>query len=255
MFFASIKSTNHFQIPEQRKPEIKRFPPSPDSTDTKSGQRQTNTNKPKASTAKPHIQEDQDSNHSWVEMIDHDESAQPSKQVQKPVPMIMLPQPENRSPNPRATAATSIPAKDMDNQPIVQLTMAQFQALVNSSPQTQVQPQPQTQQSSPDFFSQTQTQLDNTFFDQEAPVIAKKAAAAKRCQASLSIKWPIPSATISPINSPQNHVGTTLHSTRARQDLRHQHDMVMHGSLQHTNLGEVSSLSSLTVRPSTKRCA
>ena len=191
-------------IPAQRKPEIRITPPSPDSSTTKSGQRPTVTSSTKTSTARVQIQEDQDSNHSWVEMVEHEDTAQASKQVQKPVPMIMSPQPENnRSPQPRATAATSIPAKDMDNQPIVQLTMAQFQALVNSSPSPQSQAPSKTQQSSPDFFSQTQTQLENTFFDQEAPIIAKQAAAEKDAKQASASKGPFPQPAYHPSIHPR----------------------------------------------------
>ena len=121
-----LRQYQHYQsfpksLSELPKPEIKRTPPSPDSTDHKNGQQKQPTQQKATTTTKPKIQEDLDSNHSWVEMVEHDESAQPARQTEKPIPMVMSPQSGIQTPIPRATAATSIPAKDMDGQPIVQL--------------------------------------------------------------------------------------------------------------------------------------
>jgi hypothetical protein len=104
--------------------------------------------------------------------------------------MVTSPPPKPTPPTNKPQATTSHTAINADGQPMVQLSMAQFQALVNTPSPQQVQPQTPAQQQWD--FSQSQSPLENTFFDQEAPLLAQQAAMIKKAAPTPMAQLPLP---------------------------------------------------------------
>ena len=137
---------------------------------------------PKTVQRRFQVRQDESNSKSWVDLIDMDD---PQNQQARPEPMTTSPPP--KSPMiPAQRTDSSYTAVDADGVPMLQLSLAQLQALVNPQTPRPTTPAPGTPKQAASSsqqqweFSQTQSPLENTFFDLEAPIIAKEAAARKK---------------------------------------------------------------------------
>jgi hypothetical protein len=124
---------------------------------------------------------------SWVELCEMDDKEQLQ---QKQEPMVTSPPPKPAQTPAKPQTASALTAVNIDGQPMVQMSMAQFQALVNTPSPQQLQPQTPAQQQWD--FSQSQSPLENTFFDQEAPLLAQQAAMVKKAAPTPMAQLPLP---------------------------------------------------------------